>query len=107
MRKVFSQRLSRLERIADVLEGRAKRASLPGLAITRERTKFRDWEANLAGKRGARSSPETNVANARQLHHKLLLRRVRACGSVPKLGQRGRSAAGWVYDFAKGKKVAG
>ena len=33
MRKVFSQRLSRLERIAGALEGRAKRASLPGVAI--------------------------------------------------------------------------
>jgi hypothetical protein len=37
----------------------------------------------------------------------VMLRGLRACGSVPKLGQRGRSAAGYVYDFAKGEKIAG
>ena len=44
--------------------------------------------------------------NGKSLKRKLLLRRMGACGSVPKLGQRGRNAAGWHYDFAKGQKIA-
>jgi hypothetical protein len=47
------------------------------------------------------------ITNAGRVHYKLLLRRIRACGSVPKLGQRWRSAAGWHYDFAEGKEIAG
>jgi len=46
------------------------------------------------------------LRNGKSLNRKLLLRRMGACGSVPKLGQRGRNAAGWHYDFAKGQKIA-
>src|SRR5690242_503475 len=48
MRNSFSQRLSRLVRSAGSPTGRGFRATLPGAAITVERSKFRARDGNLA-----------------------------------------------------------